>query len=338
MYSGIEFYLGEVVETSNTHQIITSTPEENNLDYLYTIRVLLYSDKTLESDPVAAKPYNLHACTIPAKGEHVLLFKGYSPIGTSNEQWYYFPVIGMNSNIENNFLPGLVDKSNTPDDNISTKPISSAQMYPGDHMLQGRWGNTIRLGSTVKSNSNSVTPTWTGNTNNPDPIIILSNTKNNRSGKQFVVENIDSDYSSLWLTSTQNISNFTTNNPLRKSKTNGSSLIGSADKIILKSKDDVVALDSNKAIELNAPVISMGTNQDKEPVLHSTAIIEIIGELIKILSAGTKKGDRLLLRPQLVPLLWKLYTQAENTNILQDKYKGNKNVTFDTFLDTFFIA
>lgn len=318
MYDGIEFYLGEVVETSNTHQIITTPEEENNLYYLNTIRVLLYSDKTLESDPIAAKPYNLYNSIIPVKGEHVLLFKGYSPFGTSNEQWYYFPVIGMNSNIDNNSLPGLIDKNNSADSAVQQKNISPIQTYPGDHIIQGRWGNTIRLGSTVTSNAYSVAPTWTDITNDPAPVIILSNTKNNRSDKQYVVEDIDSDYSSLWLTSTQTISNFTTNNPLRKSKTIGSSLIASADKIILKSKDDVVALDSNKAIELNAPIISMGVNKDKEGILHSTVIIEILGDLIRILISGTAKGDHLSESSQLIPLLTKL-SNAENTKILQDK-------------------
>lgn len=298
-----EVKLAEVLEVNETNNVIVVRTISDNIERTY--------------DNV--RPADLNLFKRPLNGEHVFIVKGLRE--ESNEDvrrydWYYLTTYSIQSNINNNLLPGVTTKITKENESFKDSSISALQVFTGDVIQQGRWGNTIRLGSSTESSQSNITNNWDSDRKNT-PIIIISNNR-----PQTNVESIDSSYSSLWLTSTQNISNFTTNNPLRKSKTTGSSLIGSADKIILKSKDDVVALDSNKAIELNAPVISMGTNQDKEPVLHSTAIIEIIGELIKILSAGTVKGDRLLLSPQLVPLLTKLYTQAENTNILQDKYKG----------------
>ena len=298
-----EVKLAEVLEVNETNNVIVVRTISDNIERTY--------------DNV--RPADLNLFKRPLNGEHVFIVKGLREESNGDVRrydWYYLTTYSIQSNINNNLLPGVTTKITKENESFKDSSISALQVFTGDIIQQGRWGNTIRLGSSTESLQSNITNNWNSDRKNT-PIIIISNNK-----PQTNVESIDDSYSSLWLTSTQNISNFTTNNPLRKSKTIGSSLIGTADKIILKSKDDIVALDSNKAIELNAPVISMGTDQDKEPILRSTAIIEIIGELIKILSAGTIKGDRLLLSPQLVPLLTKLYTQAENTNILQDKYKG----------------
>ena len=51
-------------------------------------------------------------------------------------------------------------------------------------------------------------PTWSGDTNG-DPITIFSNGRINLNDREFVVEDIEKDNSSLYLTSTQKINNLT---------------------------------------------------------------------------------------------------------------------------------
>ena len=265
------------------------------------------------------RPADINMLKLPLIGEHVFIVKALREESNDDVRrydWYYLTTYSIQSNINNNLLPGVTTKIPKSNEKFIDTAISALQMFVGDVSVQGRWGNTIRLGSSIDSTENEINSNWNSKQKNT-PITIISNNKPSAR-----IESVDSAYSSIWLTSTQNITSFTTNYPLRKSKTIGSQFIGSADRIILKAKDDVVALDSDKAIELNAPTISMGTNQDKEPTLHSTAIIEILGGLIKILQAGTVKGDRMVLSSELITLLTKLYTESENTNILQDKYKG----------------
>lgn len=265
------------------------------------------------------RPADINMLKLPLIGEHVFIVKALREESNDDVRrydWYYLTTYSIQSNINNNLLPGVTTKIPKANEKFIDTAISALQMFVGDVSVQGRWGNTIRLGSSIDSTENEINSNWNSKQKNT-PITIISNNKPSSR-----IESIDSAYSSIWLTSTQNITSFTTNYPLRKSKTIGSQFIGSADRIIFKAKDDVVALDSDKAIELNAPVISMGTNQEKEPTLHSTAIIEILGGLIKILQAGTVKGDRMVLSSELISLLTKLYTESENTKILQDKYKG----------------
>jgi hypothetical protein len=295
-----EVKLAEVLEVNVTNNTLVVRTISDNIERTY--------------DNV--RPADINQIKLALPGEHVFIIKGLREESTEDIRrydWYYLNPYSLQSNVNNNLLPGVTTKIPKLNSLFTDTNILSLQSFIGDNIYQGRWGNTIRLGSSIDSEERSISSNWSSSDTKNSPIIIISNNKPNTN-----IESVNDAYSSLWLTSTQTISNFTTNNPLRKSKTIGSSLIASADKIILKSKDDVVALDSNKAIELNAPIISMGVNKDKEGILHSTVIIEILGDLIQILISGTAKGDRLLLSSQLIPLLTKL-SNAENTKILQDK-------------------
>ena len=76
----------------------------------------------------------------------------------------------------------------------------------GDNILEGRLGNSIRLGSTSKP----LNP-WSQNGENSDPIIIIRNGQyNNINDETFNpnIEDINNDDSSIYLTSNQNINGF----------------------------------------------------------------------------------------------------------------------------------
>ena len=84
--------------------------------------------------------------------------------------------------------------------------IKPLRPFEGDNILEGRFGNTIRLGSTSKP----LNP-WSQNGENSDPIIIIRNGQyNNINDDTFNpnIEDINNDDSSIYLTSNQNISNF----------------------------------------------------------------------------------------------------------------------------------
>jgi len=84
--------------------------------------------------------------------------------------------------------------------------IKPLRPFEGDNILEGRLGNSIRLGSTSKQ----LNP-WSQNGENSDPIIIIRNGQfNDINDTTFNpnVEDINNDASSIYLTSNQNISNF----------------------------------------------------------------------------------------------------------------------------------
>jgi hypothetical protein len=87
--------------------------------------------------------------------------------------------------------------------------------YEGDVLLEGRWGNSIRLGSTVKYNessniSNITKNNWSSKNNNGSPLLIIRNGQGEKADKNKrgwipITEDITDDISSIYLTSNQSI-------------------------------------------------------------------------------------------------------------------------------------
>ncbi len=308
----MEFNFGEVLETNYTYNFKTEDDESLGAN-LFSIKVRLYDD-IYDQYPAYARPLNINNKTIPLVGEHVLLI--YAPNqyssnresgGTSNN-WYYISNIALQSAISHNMLPGLSNKlTQTEIDNIEPgvtfdKTVATAplQPYEGDTITEGRHGNRIRLGSTSNSNENRyhVQPPWVGNNNN-DPIIILSNTStrpaNDANKKQLIVENVQTDDSSLYLTSTQKLSEFTLNKSLEKIKPSESDFaksqfIGVADRVILKAKSDIIVLDSEKSVVINTDELRLGDDAATESMVYGDILARLLTDLISTIRTGTSGG------------------------------------------------
>jgi hypothetical protein len=297
----VQFYVAEVVGYSNNFKDATNI--ENKFLLNGIIVTIKYNDVTKKIENVL--PINTNIKQIPVIGETVLIFQAYDYTSAFNNRsytWYYFNPISTQSTINNNITPINTVKFE-PDSNFITKPISPLQPYMGDTLIEGRWGNSIRFGSTGKFDSNlySVKPTWIGSTTE-SPIIILSNSRVNKESNTYITEDIKTDDASLYLTSTQQISNLklgTDNrkNPLKKytpgeSAFKKSQLIGSADRIVLKAKTDIVVLDSPKGIILNTTgKIHLGNDQASEPMVHGDVLFQIVQDLIRQMRSVVKCGS-----------------------------------------------
>jgi hypothetical protein len=80
--------------------------------------------------------------------------------------------------------------------------------FTGDNIFEGRFGNSIRLGSTSKTKNILYKNNWSEFGNNGNPITILRNGQSPDSSDEGwipVIENINKDLSSLYLTSNQQI-------------------------------------------------------------------------------------------------------------------------------------
>ena len=144
---------------------------------------------------------------------------------------FYLPNINLWNNPHHNAMPITSNyqsdnkKFSNSQDGLSTKQSSNNSIeillgetfkekdfikplrpFEGDNILEGRLGNSIRLGSTSKP----LNP-WSQNGENSDPIIIIRNGQfNDINDDTFIpnIENINNDDSSIYLTSNQNINNF----------------------------------------------------------------------------------------------------------------------------------
>ncbi len=306
-HKSVLFLVGEVVSGYDDTLRYISTGSAATTNKLFTIQVRTVNRYTKEYDTYTCRPFNLNFKQIPLIGEHVLIFRAYNQettLDASNIEWYYLNPYSIQSSVNSNLVPGISYGTSISEETArSIKPgvvfspvsISPLQPYEGDILLEGRWGNTIRLGSTTKNQPGLVNAPWSGTTLG-DPIITIVNGQENLPKKQFVVENLKQDPSSLYLTSTQNFPTFYLGTKSKKrpivrfkseSQFNKSQLIGVADRIILSSKQDISVIDSVKAIVLNAPKVYIGKDAAAEPLPHGQVLYDILNDILLTMSGGT---------------------------------------------------
>ncbi len=296
--SNLEFDVAEVLAYDKTYQYISSG-SDSTVNELFALKVRSCSTY-YNNESFIVKPSNINLKQIPLVGEFVLIYKTINQQSSAinkRDQWYYVTSVDLHSSINENMLPGVSEvmsqeqiDSTKPGYTFNQKSISPIQPYEGDFLLEGRWGNSIRFGSTVDyaKGKYTVPGTWNG-TISGDPIIVLSNGRDNKPNKQFVVEDIVLDNASLYLTSTQSFPKFKLNNNLKIGQSSTSynkpQFLGVADRIILSAKTDIVALDSQKGVELLAPKINIGIGP-YEAMLQSEASVELFRKIIEVIQTG----------------------------------------------------
>jgi hypothetical protein len=181
--------------------------------------------------------------------------------------------------------------------------------FEGDVIYEGRWGNSIRIGSTVKNTPNI----WSSDGNNGDPIMIIRNGQSvNTSPEGWIpiVEDINNDISSIYVTSTQKLPlksstpidyfSYKTNKPDSPNQYSGPQIVLNSGRLILNSKTDHILLSSKKSINLNAVdsinfdtagnviiqsgKLFLGSKDATEPVLLGDTTIKLLTELVNSLN------------------------------------------------------
>jgi len=307
----IEFYIGEVIPLPDTNK--TYKPDDlSKQNKLFCISVLIYETST-ETILFDVQPISANIKQIPLIGESVLVVKGYDNSTTRTDrtpQWYYFPSIGTMSNANHNYQSIPVNSSTFIEDpNFLKTEIVPKQPFRGDFLIEGRWGNSIRLGSSVKTNEEEYTIASTWNSNKDgDPIIILTNTRSKPpTGKPieiYSIENIESDDASLYLTSTQNVKRlkFGTKEKPNSLKTmlpnesefKQSQFIGVADRIVLSAKTDLAVINSPRGIILNTTgEVKIGNDSATSNLVHGDILYKILQQILNQLRVPIQCGTML---------------------------------------------
>ncbi len=255
--------------------------------------------KSVSSTLGKARPYFSNSKFYPLKNEIVTILRATDFISSQKgkereaKQFYYFPPVNGWGGTNHNALPdpiqkgvsspsprksykqvenGAVNREHTQTNKINlgntfkeNPKVKSLYAYEGDHILEGRWGNSIRFGSTVKSSE--VPNNWSSEGEEGDPIIILKNSNlpslSNSPSYIPTVEDISDNLSSIYLTSTQKIpffpSSFKTESfgegdvsipPV--SEYEGNQILLSSGRLVLNSQSDGVLISSPNVIHLSA--------------------------------------------------------------------------------------
>lgn len=313
MSKKIEWDVAEVLPYDHTYQYLPSGSAKTT-DKLFGLWVRSCSGY-YNDEPFLAKPSNINMKQIPVVGEFVLIYKTFNQQATTNrwrETWYYVTSIDVQSSLNSNLLPGLSngDSQENIDNTVAGKTfiqqnISPLQPFEGDLMIEGRFGNSIRFGSTITTyptNYYYKTPRHTGKRDG-DPIIMISNGRTNLDNKEFVVENIDKDASSIYLTSTQTV-DMAYSQPLKRTNDfQGSYLLGAGDRVVLRAKTDIIVLDAKRGIILNTPdEVRIGTDSADEPLLHGQMVTEFLSDLLDALTLGCTSAGSIQYAEELASL------------------------------------
>ena len=239
-----------------------------------------------------AKPLLSHTKYIPLINEIILLVSE-ADIGlassVSSKSIYYISVVNMWTHPHLNAIPQFEGNSSPSQQKTYTQTtlgstvknpnqaseitlgatfielpnIHPLQPFEGDLIQEGRWGNSIRFGSTVLLNGEPQN-NWSTGSVSGNPITIIRNGQGEQSneGTTVVVEDINNDESSIWLASNQQI-------PLKASSTDyfsyptdsaptapnqyiGKQIIINSGRLVFNSSNDHILLSSAKSINLSS--------------------------------------------------------------------------------------
>ena len=160
-----------------------------------------------------AKPLFFYIKQYPVKNETVVILNSnvkedfYSK--SERIQIYYLPPVNWKQDVNENALPTIsndskIDLGKYFDFLDTIRPLKT---YEGDTLLEGRFGNSIRFGSTLPNNLDNP---WSDVGNIGDPITIIRNgqTFTPESPNNHLLEDINEDPSSVYLCSNQQLTNF----------------------------------------------------------------------------------------------------------------------------------
>lgn len=261
----------------------------NNLTYYYLSPLNLWNSN--QSNPL---PYPTNTVTPETQN------RGYLEVEATNNP--NKPSSGSNTTL----TPGTYfNENNIPN---PTYP------FEGDYIIDGRFGNSLRLGNTVPNGITLVENNWSTTGSIGDPITILTNQKHKEQPSfNSITEDINLDGSSIYLTSTQklpitvsSINDYLSYStpPTIPNQYTGKQIVINSGRLLFNTTQDHILLSSQKSINLNAvesvnidaagktiiqtPELYLGGVQTAQPVVLGDDLVGLLTDMLNDLGRLTK--------------------------------------------------
>lgn len=230
-----------------------------------------------------ALPLDPNFRTLPLKNEIVILIINKVIIEGNEPQTNYFYLSTLNLFNAGVYNPDGEEIDLVEDDNLdlgvgiietNLDKLRKLLLVPGDTSLEGRFGNTIRLGN---SNRKFNTP-WiqNGDENSPhtnSPIIIIRNGQKSVDKLNPIFENINEDNSSIYLTKGQIIPINVVSENMQTFKLEEQPSLSQTPPPLAMKGEDITNADANPAVEAGAKIENPNTKK-----LHPTIDVIDNGE------------------------------------------------------------
>ena len=219
-----------------------------------------------------ASPMNPHKFTIPLPNEKVHCIKD-----PTTGEWYYTGIAadrGMLNHLLNADNISLIPDTDAPYSGkyfVSMPKITrTLDLYEGDVVMQGRFGQSIRLAG---SNPNIDLP-WKSTTNSASPITIIRN-------GYLPVEDFETDSAGIWLISDQEVilplqATLPTDFQSNRDNFGSGQIVLYSDRIVIGSRTDSILLSTANTIAL----CTQNWQHDVDTVLNT--LIDLIDEVSKL--------------------------------------------------------
>ncbi len=313
----------------DTHPDFKKVGEWNGIGTIFYQTTTSPLTENTENSGNPAKPIHPNIKNYPLINEIVYIISLPDPDsqnGAPSSVEYYFPPLNVWNSQHHNGLPnGLALSENQAPDYQQTQAGSVRRVtdggteinlgstfkekanvnpllpFEGDIIYEGRFGNSIRFGSTVNGKTN-----WSQTGDNGSPITLIRNGEDPNNGDEGwipVIEDINKDISSIWMTSTQQIPleaasslyNSYSSPPTKPSEYAGSQIIINSDRVIINSKTDHIMLSSAKSISLSsvdsvnidtkehivgADSIKLGSKDATESLMLGDKTVDLLGKIL----------------------------------------------------------
>lgn len=315
------FFPAEVIETKMAFKP-NQKDDKGNILPLGSILVRQNSNSTSgQVKNLYARPAGFMR-RIPMIGEHVLVIQvplhDKSSSSSTSSGYMYVNPYNSTDDLALHQFPKLWERSNHYDSKVPSvksdkkeigynyvkagdiKQTLNIQPFEGDDIIESRFGSSFRMGASIENDKSIYEhrPTWVGKSNG-DPIIILRNLKptsstsrlvdilsvNKSFNNKYVIEDIDKDESSIYLTSTQKLeklkASFQKNTDAKQIATwnKGSQVVLNADRVILNAKTDKLLLLAKTEAVLSSDKVLFQTNKYK---VQLDDLMDYLDDLTKI--------------------------------------------------------
>ena len=177
---------------------------------------------------------------------------------SSRGKVYYQTVVSIYNHTHHNALPPTTGSKgvNIGEGIDEQSNLAPLQPLPGDHIIEGRLGQSLRFSGGLSEKS-----IWTDDTNKNKPITVLRNGQREiKGGFASIMEDINEDDTSIYLTSNHMIPLTLANNkrdtynekPDNPTNYQGSQLLFNSDRITLNAKKSDILISSAESIGFNS--------------------------------------------------------------------------------------
>ena len=248
------------------------------------------------------KPLDTNIKEYPMPGEYVIVANYFGDL-------YYTQKLNVRNSVNLNFNPGLSKIHNPipevypPTDFESNTKIRQLKAYHGDITFNGRFGQSIRFGSNITEKENDKD---SGKENSPNVIIKAGQGKIPTVTNKPVLEDINLDKSSIWMTTNQTVditkSSTEAHGKTLPEKYDGNQIIVNSDRIVFNSKVNSIhafskidiSMAADSRINIESPIVNLGSRVARQPAICGDAMMEQFRSLCGHLQTFSRRLRTLL--------------------------------------------